>query len=118
MIVAVIEETNGFSQLFASLKSFEQRLLIHSENSVESGFQFKMNFNSKNAEKNSSNNRSSANSSWGGRSGRESRRGAGGRGNLIYNDKRSSREIFIPRIRSEESGFCRHKQDAYCWPSA
>lgn len=63
MIVAVIEETNGFSQLFASLKSFEQRLLRHSENSVESGFQFKMNFNSKNAEKNSSNNRSSATSS-------------------------------------------------------
>ncbi|XP_026400646.1 uncharacterized protein LOC113296563 [Papaver somniferum] len=53
-IMAVLEETKDFSklksqELWASLKVYEQRLLRHSEKSIESAFQSRFNLDSKNS---------------------------------------------------------------------
>ncbi|KAK3013251.1 hypothetical protein RJ639_009069 [Escallonia herrerae] len=58
--VAVIEETRDIKKLFvqdlmASLKSYEQRLLRHSEKAIESAFQSKVNMNPTNEVKKISN---------------------------------------------------------------
>ncbi|KAA8525231.1 hypothetical protein F0562_007086 [Nyssa sinensis] len=75
-IVVVVEETKDISklsiqELMGSLKSYEQRLSRHSEKSLESAFQSKLNFSSENAEKKSSTQeQSKGESSKGGRQGR------------------------------------------------
>jgi hypothetical protein len=59
-MVVVIEETKdlsslGVQELLGSLKSYEQRLERHSEKSIDSAFQSKLNVNAKNHEKKSIN---------------------------------------------------------------
>ena len=73
-IVAVIEETKDLSllslqELFGSLKTYEQRLLRHSEKSVESAFQSKISLNSRNVERKPISNENRSDSSRGGRIG-------------------------------------------------
>ena len=84
-IVAVIEETKDLSllsaqELFGSLKTYEQRLLRHSEKSVESAFQSKISLNSRNVERKPISNENRSDSSRGGRTGRGRARGRDGRG--------------------------------------
>ncbi|KAA8541216.1 hypothetical protein F0562_025177 [Nyssa sinensis] len=102
-IVAVVEETKDISklsiqELMGSLKSYEQRLSRRSEKSLESAFQSKLNFSSKNAEKKSSTQeQSKGESSKGGRQGRGRGRNWRGRGRYSserkFNDEESSQRL-------------------------
>ena len=92
-IVAVIEETKDLSllsvqELFGSLKTYEQRLLRHSEKSVESAFQSKISLNSRNVERKPISNENRSDSSRGGRTGRGRARGRDGRGRGRFNHER------------------------------
>ncbi|RVW55367.1 Retrovirus-related Pol polyprotein from transposon TNT 1-94 [Vitis vinifera] len=84
-IVAMIEEIKDLSllsvqELFGSLKTYEQRLLRHSEKSVESAFQSKISLNSINVERKPISNENRSDSSRGGKTGRGRARGRDGRG--------------------------------------
>ena len=55
-IMVVVEETKDLSllsvqELFGSLKTYEQRLLSHSEKTLESAFQSKLSLNFRNVER-------------------------------------------------------------------
>ncbi|KAA8549912.1 hypothetical protein F0562_001596 [Nyssa sinensis] len=116
-IVAVVEKTKEISklsiqELMGSLKSYEQRLSRHSEKSLESGFQSKLNFSSKNAEKKSSTQEQSKGESYKGR-----RQGRGRGRNWRGRGRYSSERKFNDEESSQRCNICKRSShvEKDCW---
>ncbi|KAA8522035.1 hypothetical protein F0562_012651 [Nyssa sinensis] len=116
-IVAVVEETKDISklsmqELMGSLKSYEQRLSRRSKKSLESAFQSKLNFSSRNAEKKSSTQEQSK-----GELSKDGRQGKGRGRNWRGRGRYSSERKFNEEESSQRCNICKRSShvEKDCW---